>query len=397
MRYPVFIRLAFFFLFLCPHFLFTSHGHAQHSNARPIAFINGTLIDGTGGAPVKNGRIVFRNGEIIAVGSAAEILIPRNARIIDVEGAAILPGFVNAHVHTGLDPKSLRDWIWAGVTTLRDLGYPGEIHIYFHYRDLVNQDPLLPNLVGAGPVVTVPDGYPIAIRNYPGVTVTSPEDAEMQINALLDLGANVIKVALEDLGGIPTLSKEELKAIVQTAHARGIPVSAHVTKTDLLKRALEAGVDDANHMVQDRLPDSVIVRMVDAGMILVPTLHPTSGNYPDIRKIQIGNLRRFVQAGGIVALGDDAASSHDSIGMPIREMELMQEAGMTPMQIIVAGTRNGAMVCRLLDTVGTLEPGKQADFIVVAGNPLENFAVLNELLWVVHKGAIVRSPETPNL
>lgn len=137
--------------------------------------------------------------------------------------------------------------------------------------------------------------------------------------------------------------------------------------------------------------------MVDAGMILVPTLHPTSGNYPDIRKIQIGNLRRFVQAGGIVALGDDAASSHDSIGMPIREMELMQEAGMTPMQIIVAGTRNGAMVCRLLDTVGTLEPGKQADFIVVAGNPLENFAVLNELLWVVHKGAIVRSPETPNL
>lgn len=394
MNTPVSIRLVWVILLLFPPFLLTSPGQAQDS-FRPIAFINGMLIDGTGRNPVKNARVVFRNGEIIAAGSAAEITIPQGARIFDMGGATMLPGIINAHVHTGLDVESLKSWIRAGVTTLRDLGYPGASRVYFHYREQVNQDPSLPLLVGAGPVVTVPEGYPIAIRNYPGVTITSVEDASQKVSALLDEGADVVKVALEDLGGIPTLSEDELKAIVRTAHARGIPVSAHVTKTHLLRMALEEGVDDVNHMVQDRLPDSVIVRMVRAGMVLIPTLHPTSGPFPEIRKTQTGNLRRFVEAGGIVALGDDAASGNTHIGMPVREMTLMLEAGMTPMQIIVAATRNGARVCRRQDELGTLEPGKKADLIVTSGNPLENLDALNDLIWVVHQGVIVRSPGAP--
>jgi imidazolonepropionase-like amidohydrolase len=145
-------------------------------------------------------------------------------------------------------------------------------------------------LVAAGPLVTVPGGYPIAGNDFPSLTVNSPEDARERINQLIDDGADVIKITLTS-GSVPSLSAEEAVAIVETAHARGIPVTVHATTAEDLKRAIDAGVDDVAHIATDRVSNRLIRRMVVADVSWVPTVAILRGRGAD-------NVRRFVEAGG---------------------------------------------------------------------------------------------------
>jgi imidazolonepropionase-like amidohydrolase len=176
--------------------------------------------------------------------------------------------------------------------------------------------------------------------------------------------------------------------IVETAHRRGVTVSAHVTNSSDLQRALDAGVDDIAHMVTDHVSDKLILRMVAEDVSWVPTLDILDGQGAD-------NLLRFINAGGRVALGNDAGYLTGlEIGMPIRELEAMQAAGMTPMQIILAATRDAAYVCGISDSAGTLEAGKYADILVVDGNPLQDLRALTDTLLVIHRGVIIRNEIT---
>lgn len=116
----------------------------------------------------------------------------------------------------------------------------------------------------------------------------------------------------------------------------------------------------------------------------MPTLEPFEGR-------DSGNLRRFLSAGGVVAMGNDSGYIAGLvIGMPMPEIESMHAAGMTPLEIIVASTRNAAYVCRRATTLGTLEVGKFADVLVVAGDPLQDLQVLKDMRLVVHGGVIIR-------
>ena len=341
----------------------------------------GTLVDGTGADPLPQAAVAIRGQRIVAVGPRDKLVIPDGAQVYDLPRATLLPGFVNAHVHNGYSRGPLSTWARAGVTTVRDLGqrYPFP---YFTTRDRLNGDPNLARLVAAGPLVTVPGGYPIAGNNFPSLTVTSPQDARQKIASLIDDGADVIKITLTS-GRAPSLSAEEAAAIVETAHQNGVPVTAHATTAYDLQRALDAGVDDVAHMATDRVSSRLLNRMVDAGVYWVPTLHALDGQ-------GASNLRRFVSAGGKVALGNDAGYLDGlEIGMPRREIELMHKAGMTPMQIIVAATKHSSEVCRLDHLLGTLEVGKLADVLVVKGNPLRDLAVLGNVQLVVHHGVVI--------
>jgi len=210
----------------------------------------------------------------------------------------------------------------------------------------------------------------------------------------------VIKIALESgvIFGqeIPMLSPEEVAAIVTEAHTRGTLVTVHVTVSRDLEQALDAGVDDVAHMVTDELPDALIERMVKAGVYWEPTLELWKGvssvNPVSYDTRAIDNLRRFVQAGGKVALGTDyeGYSTQFDLGMPMHEIEGMQEAGMTPMQIIVAATRNAAHVCNLEREFGTLEAGKIADVLVVDGNPWQDVRALANVRMVLRDGVVIR-------
>ena len=359
-----------------------------------LALVNGTLIDGTGADPLPDAALVIQEGRIIAVGSRTETNLPDDAKIIDVQGATILPGFINAHVHLGFDEENLEAWAQGGVTTVRDLGaYPSAD--LFSRRDALLKDNRFARLVAAGPIVTVPEGYPMIPWGFEGLPVTSPEEAASKTNGLLDDGADVIKIAVEAgyifRTKIPTLSAEETAAIVRVAHERGTVVSAHVTASQDLWRALDAGVDDIAHMVTNALSDELIEQMLENDVYWVPTLELwKNAGYGDRRAI--ANLAKFVEAGGKVALGTDYAGydAEFDVGMPITEIELMQKAGMTSMQIIVASTQNAARVCNFDHELGMLEAGKIADVLVVDGDPLEDIHALAKVRVVIHNGVVIR-------
>lgn len=389
-----FLFLSFVLFFLL--FLFAFQRVEISALSSPtMALINGTLIDGTGGPLLFQAVVIIEKGLIADIGDQNKIRIPADATIIDLKGSTLLPGFINAHVHNGYSNFNLKAWAKSGVTTVRDLGGNPRNNL-FAFRDAAIRNPQNARLVAAGPMITVTKGYPMVPWGAPtGLLVLSPDDARNKVNQLLDKGADVIKIALE--GGksfnrkIPRLSIEEAAAIVAVTHQRGTVVSAHVLVSGDLEIALNAGVDDIAHMVWDDLNDSLIERMIDEGVYWVPTLELWYAVNPSLGRAASQNLRRFVKAGGKVALGTDydGYDSEFDLGMPIREIRWMQAAGMTPMQIIIAATKNAAFVCNLKNQIGTLEKGKSADLLIVNGDPLADINVLLKKRMVINRGEII--------
>ncbi len=368
--------------------------HLRAGEPQTVVLSGGTLIDGTGAPPLGNAGVVVRGDRIIAVGRTDEVALPAAGLVIDVRGATILPGVFNAHVHSGYSVSNLEAWAHDGVTTVRYLGGPAQ----YALGDTLSLDPRLARVVASGPFITVPGGYPSVPWGATNVVpVTSPGQAGAAANQLIDQGADVIKIAIEsgaDFGrSIPTLTLAEAVAVVGAAHARGVPVSVHLTTTPDLPPALDAGVDDIAHIVVDDPPDELLARAAHQGIVWIPTLelwHVVGyGHEP----LAVANLRRFLAAGGTVALGTDF-NGYDApfqLGMPIIEMELMEQAGMSAMEIIVAATRNGALVSNRLTDLGTVEIGKIADLVLVGGDPLRDLHDMATVRLVMRSGVVIRN------
>lgn len=368
-----------------------------------LVFTGGTLVDGTGGRPLADAAVAVRDGRIVAVGKADKVTVADGARTLDVSGKTVLPGFINAHVHSryvGLEET--RAWTRAGVTTVRDLGGPLEEMVGRKRDSEASGDPRLPGLLVSGPMISVPGGHPFAIYgdDYPALAVRGPDDARTQVDRLLDAGVDHIKFAVSGRTetGWPELSDEEIQAIADTAHARGARVSAHVDAAAGLRRAVENGIDDAAHSPRDTIPDDLIREMVERDVALIPTIDVyqniaeeggtvAAWNAATLPVVQ-DNLRRFVAAGGTVALGDDFGNPGVEIGMPMDEIEQWTAAGLDPMRIIVAGTRDAAKVSGVEKELGTVERGKTADLLVVSGDPLKDPRSLERVELVVHEGRL---------
>jgi imidazolonepropionase-like amidohydrolase len=272
---------------------------AQKMDTTSLALVHGTLIDGTGAEPVVEAVIVIRDGRISEVGTSGEVIVPPDAEVIDVHGRTILPGFIDAHVHLAFEAENLIAWAQAGVTTVRDVGSatlstilwdewahathegiePPNLAL-FNDRDTKLNRLQYARIVAAGPILTVPRGYPITIHGkHLALSVTSPDDARQKIHILLDAGADLIKIAIESRWGLQQmrLSIEEVEVIVAVAHSRDTIVTAHVGLAQDLAIGVEAGIDDAAHMVSDRLPDELINQMIAKDIYIVPTLAVKGG------------------------------------------------------------------------------------------------------------------------
>ncbi len=356
----------------------------------PLALVGGTLIDGRGGAPVPGVTVVLRGGRIEAVGPVAEVVLAPDVRPLDVSGAFVLPGLINTHVHNTLTAGNLETWAQAGVTTVRDVGAREASTAVFAYRERAASEPRYPRIIAAGPLVTVPGGYPIAYWGFPALAVTSPENARQEIERLADEGADFIKIALEPTSNdapIPMLSPEEVRAITETAHRRGLTVSAHVTLAQPMEMVVDAGIDDAAHVAADAMSDALIQKMVARGVSLVPTLEAMRGWAASAGD----NVRRFAAAGGLIALGNDSGYLENcQVGLPQRELSLLHANGLSTMQVLLAATRDAARVCRRADTLGTIEVGKAADILVVRRSPLDDLNALAEVRLVIHAGVVIR-------
>jgi imidazolonepropionase-like amidohydrolase len=410
---------------------------AAPTNSSLIIIKNGTIVDGLGSKPIQDGIVVIAGDRIKYVGRREGFSIPSKAQVIDAHGGTILPGIIDAHVHGAASPAIRRQFLVSGVTSVCDLGSSlGDVSEF--EEDSFNQSPVARGF-HAGPILTAPGGLPGAILgknlNY---EVGTPQEARAAVIDLHQRGADYIKVYLhQEDGGVtyPMITREQLAAIVDEAHARGLLVRAHVSYASLLEMAVEAGVDVIEHVPANATqaeaksipeiqwqallnsddpiqlfftalyPDyeELLMKMVKAGIVLVPTLDsymdllrdstPTPQDEAGI-KIVFGIVRRFHDLGGTVGLGSDfIVGEGKPMGMPVGEMEMLQKAGLMPMEVIEAGTHHAAAICGHGSELGTLEPGKLAYLVIVDGDPLQNLLVMSRVSLVIQNGEIVVTSE----
>jgi imidazolonepropionase-like amidohydrolase len=388
---------------------------------------NGTVIDGTGRPPIVNGLVVVQGQRILAVGEAVDFDVPEGIAVVDAGGGTILPGVINSHTHSTHDPAVRRGFLIDGVTTVCNLGTTLERFPLFDSAS-VSEGPAARGYC-AGPIITAPGGYPGPVYGSQfSYEVGSPEEGSAAVADLLNRGATVIKIALapgDPRAPWPVLDLERVRAIVAEAHAHGVLVRAHCFEPFLVEDiVLPAGVDVIEHLPMPILTpeeeslvlgssepaallyDSVspgfvkmLKRMVDQGIVMVPTLDGGLGELftkPDrsqleqvVLDLHLEAAHRFHALGGVIALGNDfGGAARVAEGMPLVEMKMLLAAGLTPMEVLEASTRNAAAVCGQAGDLGTLEAGKLADIVVVNGDPLADIAAMDNVIAVVKGGEV---------
>ncbi len=332
----------------------------------PVA-LTGLRTPGTGEPVV----VTVRASRITEVGTVAPADVPQ----VDLAGGWLVPGFIDCHVH--MQFAAAADVLAGGVTTVRDLGGPPDAA-----QALRGSTPL--RVLIAGRILTAVGGYPTTSWGADGTArqVTGPDDAVAAVQEQVLAGATVIKVALEDAGGLPVLDEATLAAIVAAAGDRGLRTTAHVGSSARLRQALDAGVRELAHLPLHDVTAAEMVAVAQAGVVVVPTL--------EIRGRDAGaaqDLRAFREAGGIVLYGSDLGNGGTAPGIERTEVELLLAAGMTPGEVLRAATSDAAAYLQL-DT-GRIEASAVADLVVLGGDPLADPAAYDDVRMVMASGQVV--------
>lgn len=394
-----------------------------------LAIRSALVVDGTGARPGR-ATVVIEDGRISAIGPDARITIPKGATVIEGEGHALLPGLIDCHIHYCLDagPDSLRSLeqddptvtavkavtharatLEGGVTTVRDVGSRDHISISVTRAIRAGIIPG-PRTLNAGLAICMTGGHAWFI----GRQADGMDDVVKAVQEQVRAGADVIKFIAT--GGVLTpgtspgaaqLTLEELKAGVEEAARAGRRVAAHAHGAQGMKNAIRAGVHSIEHGTL--LDDEAIGLFLTYGTFLVPTLSAIQsgcemgkqGGMPDYavqKSVALGGeqkktFHKAVKAGVRIAMGTDAGTPFNPHGRNAQELRRMVEFGMTPMQAVEAATRSAATLLGLDSELGTIEAGKQADLILVNGNPMDDIALLQEpsnVVCVIQGGRIVK-------
>ena len=318
-----------------------------------------------GGASVE---LEIRGGVITALGDVED---RTGAERVDLDGATLVPGFIDSHVHLAFHFGN--DGIADGRATLARAGIVGGV-------DLAAPMQTLPAFsegwLAAGPMITAASGYPTQSwgANGYGHEVVGAEQARSAVEALADAGARVIKVPID---GGPSLTDAEVSAIVDEAHDRGLLVVAHALSDADAARAGRLDVDALAHTPVESLTDSTVELWKERAVI--STLRAFGGSQG-----AIDNLRRLHDAGATVVYGTDLGNTRVE-AVDVEELDLLLDAGMSPEQILDAGTRAPAELWGM--ELGVLAVGQPATFMAVADDPLESLDTLEApvAVWIAGK------------
>ena len=399
----------------------------------------GLLIDGLGGAVVERGAVLFQGTTIEAVGPQREVMAPEGAlvEVKEYPSSTVMPGMVDCHTHhngfgdgrVGDDLVKLSDEVltlqsarnarislFSGVTSIRENGPKNATML--RLRDAIKEGITVgPRMVLCARPISIIGGH----MGYFGSQVTGPNEARAMTRQLIKEGADYIKITAT--GGstrtsfplFPSFNLDELSAITDEAHKLGKLTAAHCVSTQGIVNSLDAGVDMIIHCVfkepdgTDVFRDDLAERLGEQGTFINPTLHvfrskiwmlqlkkEREGLSPDeqvlldhdIRDFEtrIDHCRRLIKKGLKVVTGSDSSWGNYQLGNTPYETECLLMAGYSTMQGILSVTSQSAASLGIDDLVGSLEPGKKADIIVVDGDPTKDIGELWKIMDVFVDG-----------
>jgi imidazolonepropionase-like amidohydrolase len=381
------------------------------------AFEGARLIVGDGGAPIENATLLVEGAKIIQAGRAADVRVPDGAARVSLAGKTVMPMLVDTHVH--LSPsrealaRDLKRRAYYGVSAALSLGTDN-----YEVLDMRGQAiPGAARFLSAGRGITMPEPGRITVPHW----ITTEAEGRKAVQELAERKVDIVKVWVDTRDGkYKKLTPEFYAAIIDEAHKHGLRVTAHIFDLEDAKGLIRAGIDAFAHGVRDRDIDDELVAMFKQrpSLVLTPNL-PDRGVKVDLSWLRAGmpaadvdklettnterpreqafyaiqarNLAKLNAAGVRITLGTDGNRPWG----PHDEMLDMVVAGMTPMQVIVAATRNSAEFLRLADT-GTLTAGQSADFIVLDANPLDDITNTRRISAVYLRGAAVDRAQPVN-
>ena len=455
-----------------------------------LAIVGVTVIDGNGGTPLPDATVVVGDGKILALGSAAAVTVPADARVIDGRGHYLLPGIVDSNVHASVYGNARRRetvvkyghrneelalefvqrQLKHGVTTIRD-SY-GDLTALMAVRDRIETGEAIgPRMMVAGNIVGWGGPFSLTFSLIPENQLTvfqakwndriaqgvgeelmdmGPEELSAAIHAYIDKGPNFIKFGGTSHFRFPSLigfSEQAQEAIVKAAHDRGLIAETHATSPEGLRMAVGAGIDLIQHpeILSRDYPEDLIQMVVEKDVICGMRSNVLTGNFwqdhlqareraiesqkglpapvtsaerrsredqrEEYLQIQRRNAERLIKAGCTVSIATDNYQGdapefrrspkpiYQEAGIgSILAVEGLVELGMSEMEAIVAGTKNGAIATGRQEEFGTVEVGKSADLILLSADPLKDISNIRSLEMVIMRGTVIdtdRLPEVP--
>lgn len=393
----------------------------QTSPGSYTAFTGATIIDGRGNAPIREGVLLIRGGRVVAVGSKGEVRIPSGAVVQDISGKTIMPGIINGHGHVG-ETKGIEGGHYSVENVMENLA------IYARYG-VTTVVSLGGDKQEAAPLRLVND----TISNQrarlfiAGEVITGqiPAEAVKIVDKNHRMGVDFMKIRVDDnLGTTPKMTEEVYRAVIKRSHELGYKIATHMYYLSDARNLLDAGTDLLAHSVRDVPVDAAFVRLLKSKNVgycptltrelsafvygdtatffadpffqreydpatIQPLLDPVRQKqiaasksailYKQQLPIAMDNLKTLADAGVPIVFGTDS-------GVPARfmgyfehlEMEMMAQAGLSPMQIILSASKNAAEQLGLKE-LGTLVPGHWADFLILGANPLTNIRNISHL------------------
>lgn len=393
---------------------------ATAPESRLIAITNARLIDGNGGPPIEHACVIVQGDKIVFAGPQSEAHIPKEAVTFDADGKSLLPGLFDSHFHSSNSAERPIEYeLNNGITSLRDPGHP-----FKFYRWLEGNQLTVPRIfLTGGHLDAAPPAWP-----KQAVVIATARQAAEAVDAHIARGASAIKIYMR-------LPVEHIAAACDAADRHGVPVTAHL---ELIRAdaAIEAGVDGIEHITsfgttladpkQARMFEEVVGKdskarsewrprlwsnieldnnprlqplldqIVQQGVFISPTLaifeaHAGEKEATPVTTSAYANMLRFVQLchqqGAKIVVGSHTYAPFADKGKAyLREAELFVEAGMTPLEVITAATKTNSQFFGVQDRLGTIEPSKLADLIVIDGSPDKTISDLDNVTRVMLGG-----------